>query len=161
MKKIMLVLLVLCISAVAFADPALGYWKSINEEGKITAGWEIYVENGKLYGKIVKVADQPADALAEECTGEYEDFPVAGDVSKMPLVGTPFIYGLEMKKEGEWRKGSIIDPESGKLYGCQITFHKAGSKKFATDTLEMRGKIGPFGRSQFWQRSSLEEIQSL
>ncbi len=162
MKKIITITLMLLCTTVLFAqDPAIGFWKSIDDEsGEVTAGWEVYEENGILYGKILKVVGQPIDALATECKGPYKDFPIAGDTSKMTLINTPWIYGLVNKGEGKWRSGRIIDPENGKDYASEITFHKAGGK-YNVDTLEMRGKIGPFGRSQFWQTSSREEIMSL
>ncbi len=162
MKKIICLALVLLCATVAFAaDPAIGFWKSIDDtSGEVTAGWEVYEENGVLYGKILKVVGQPADALATACEGPYKNFPVSGDTSKMTLINTPWIYGLVNKGEGKWRNGRIIDPENGKDYASEITFHKAGGK-YKVNTLEMRGKIGPFGRSQFWQTSTREEIMSL
>ncbi len=162
MKKIICLALVLLCATVAFAqDPALGFWKSIDDDtGEVTAGWEVYEEDGILYGRILKVVGQPADALATACEGPYDDFPIAGDTSKMTLINTPWIYGLVNKGNGKWRNGRIIDPETGKDYASEITFHKAGGK-YKVDTLEMRGKIGPFGRSQFWQKSTREEIMAL
>ncbi len=143
------------------ADSALGYWKSIDDEtGKVTAGWEIYVKNGILYGRIITAVDVDSDDLAIECIGPYDDFPLPGDTSKMTIVGTPWIYNLKNVSQGVWKGGRIIDPANGKDYACEITFHKAGGK-YKVDTLEMRGKIGPFGRSQYWQRASLEEILAL
>ncbi len=163
MKKLFIITSVLFLFTCTLyaADPALGFWKSIDDaSGEITAGWEVYEDNGILYGKILKVVGQPADALATACEGPYKDFPIAGDTSKMTLINTPWIYGLVNKGEGKWRNGRIIDPENGKAYASEITFHKAGAK-YKVDTLEMRGKIGPFGRSQFWQKSTREEIMSL
>ncbi len=163
MKRIALFLILALFASVWFlsADSALGYWKSIDDEtGKVTAGWEIYVENGKLYGKIITAVDVTSYDLATECIGPYDDFPLPGDTSKMTIVGTPWIYGLENKSNGVWKGGRIIDPANGKDYTCEITFHKAGGK-YRVDTLEMRGKIGPFGRSQFWQRATLDEILAL
>ena len=83
------------------------------------------------------------------------------DIGTLPSVGTAWIWDLTKKSEGNWHKGYIIDPNDGKQYGCEITFHKADGKKYKTDTLEMRGKIGPFGRSQFWKGVSEAEASSL
>ena len=41
------------------------------------------------------------------------------------------------------------------------TFHKADGKKYKEDTLEMRGEVGPFGRSQFWKAASESEAKGL
>ncbi len=163
MKKISVIALMLLTASLGLfaADPAIGFWKSIDDEsGEITAGWEVYEEDGILYGKILKIVGFPDDTLAIECKGPYKDFPIAGDTSKMTIVGTPWIYGLENKGSGKWKNGRIVDPESGKDYASEITFHKAGGK-YKVNTLEMRGKVGPFGRSQFWQTSTREEIMSL
>jgi len=155
--------LFLCLSAGLWAaDPALGFWKSIDDDsGKITAGWEIYEKDGILYGEILKVVGYTPDEKAAECKTSYKGFPVVGDVSQMLLVGTPWIYSMEKKDTGEWKGGYVIDPENGKRYACEITFHLANGKKYKGDTLEMRGKVGPFGRSQFWQRSTKDEIMAL
>jgi uncharacterized protein (DUF2147 family) len=145
------------------ADPAVGYWISVDDKtGKITAGWELYVENGTLRGRILSLAGYPAEVKAVLCKDSYPGFPVAGKVNDMSVVGTPWIYGLKMAGVGQWTGGSIIDPASGNLYKCKITFHPAGSAKFAVDTLEMRGEIGlGIGRSQFWQKGTQAEANSL
>jgi uncharacterized protein (DUF2147 family) len=145
------------------ADPATGYWISVDDKtGRLTAGWEIYVENGDLRGRILSITGYPGDVKAMLCKDTYPGFPVAGKVNEMPVVGTPWIFGLKMTGTGQWARGSIIDPESGNLYKCKITFHPAGSGKFTADTLEMRGEIGlGIGRSQFWRKSSQQEARSL
>ena len=80
----------------------------------------------------------------------------------MHVVGTTWIWDLVQKSEGKWEKGYIIDPNDGNRYKCRITFHAAdGSKKYPVDTLEMRGEIGPFGRSQFWKSATEEEAKGL
>ena len=44
MKKLIFVLILLCTAIAVFAaDPVEGYWVSINEEGKLTALWHIYL----------------------------------------------------------------------------------------------------------------------
>jgi uncharacterized protein (DUF2147 family) len=145
------------------ADPVEGYWLSVDEKtGKVTAGWHIYQESGKLFGKIVSMADYPSDMLAIPCKDSYAGFPVAGKVNQMTVVGTPWIFGLSSSKPGEWSGGSIVNAEDGKMYKCKITYRAADGKKYMTDVLEMRGEIGlGIGRSQFWQKSDQQTASSL
>ena len=165
MKKIafLAVLFVLAAGICFAADPVEGYWISIDEKsGKVTAGWQIYSEGGKLYGKILSLADKPQNEKASKVKDSYSGFPVAGKVSDMTVVGTPWIYNLTMDKPGSWSKGVIIDPNDGKDYKCKITFHAADGKKYPKDTLEMRGEIGlGIGRSLYWQKSTQEQASGL
>jgi uncharacterized protein (DUF2147 family) len=140
------------------ADPAEGYWLSVDDKtGRVTAGWEIYQEEGRLYGKVLSTAEHAPDVRAERCKESYRNFPVPGKVNEMIVVGTPWIFGLTRQAEGLWINGSVIDPTDGNIYKCRIVFHPAGSTKFQTDTLEMRGEIvRGIGRSQFWRRTTRE-----
>ena len=164
MKKFIFAALLLSVFAgFAFAeDPVEGYWVSINEEGKLTAGWQIYEKDGVLYGKILAVAGKARDTIAAAVKESYKDFPVEGAVNKMTVAGTPWIWGLSKKNTGQWAGGNIVDPADGKMYKCKITFRAADGKKFKEDTLEMRGEIGMgIGRSQFWKRSTPEDIDQI
>ena len=145
------------------SDPAEGFWISVDDKtGTATAGWEIYTGGDKLYGKILSVAGHPQDVKAIKCRDSYRDFPVAGKVSGMTVVGTPWIFGLGLDKPGVWSGGQIIDPESGSIYKCRITYRPMDGNKYKADTLEMRGEIGlGIGRSQFWRKSDREEASSL
>ena len=163
MKKcIALVIALVSASAVFAVDPVEGYWLSVDEKtGKVTAGWEVYQEGGKLFGKILSTADHPKGVLADKCKDSYKDFPVSGKVNQMPVVGTPWIFGLSPDKIGQWIGGNIIDPNDGKMYKCKIMFHAVGGK-FKTETLEMRGEIGlGIGRSQFWQKTNRDTAEGL
>lgn len=164
MKRIITVflLLVLGFSMLAAEDKVEGLWKSIDETGKTTAAWRIYQKDTMLYGEIVKVPDQADTKLADKCLPSYKGFPLSGDISKMTVVNTPFIYSLKMKNPGQWDSGNIIDPKEGKLYKCKITFRAADGKKYKNDMLEMRGEIGlGIGRSQLWERTNEAEIAAL
>jgi uncharacterized protein (DUF2147 family) len=156
---VLLLQAVLCFSA----DPVEGYWVSVDDKtGKITAGWEMYVADGKLFGKMHSMAGYPQDLLAVKCKDSYRGFPAAGKVNQLPVIGTPWIFGLSMEKPGQWSKGFIINPEDGNMYQCKITFRPADGKKFPTDVLEMRGEIGlGIGRSQYWRKSTLAEAAGL
>jgi uncharacterized protein (DUF2147 family) len=159
-KKTALLLWGILLAAGIGADPAEGYWLSRDEKtGQDTGGWRIYQEGGLLYGKILFVTAYPQDVKAEKCKDSYRGFPLPGKVSRMPVVGTPWIFGLSPYRRGEWRGGSIINPEDGSMYGCRIIYHPADGGRYGTDTLEVRGSIGPIGRSQYWRRLSEEWLK--
>jgi uncharacterized protein (DUF2147 family) len=149
---------ILCAGLAFAADPAEGYWLSVDDKtGKVTAGWEIYQEGDKLYGKVLSTAEHAQDVKAEFCKESYRGFPVPGKVNEMVVVGTPWIFGLSREKAGRWVNGSVIDPTDGKMYKCRLIYHAANGKKFKTDVLEMRGEIGlGIGRSQFWKKTDQE-----
>ncbi|MDR1970481.1 MAG: DUF2147 domain-containing protein [Treponema sp.] len=165
MKRITVIVcgLLLLGRALSAADPVEGYWLSIDDKtGRVTAGWEIYQEGGKLYGKVLSTAEHAPDVRALRCRESYRGFPVSGRVNEMMVVGTPWIFGLTMEKPGHWANGNVIDPSDGNMYKCKITFHAADGDKFKADTLEMRGEIGlGIGRSQYWQKAAREEALSL
>ncbi|MDR0643508.1 MAG: DUF2147 domain-containing protein [Treponema sp.] len=151
------------VETVFAADPVEGFWLSVDEKTqKTTAGWEIYQTGGLLFGKMLSVAGFSPTEKASSCKSSYEGFPVSGNIKEMPLAGTPWIFGLKKDSEGVWSKGSIVNPEDGKIYKCKIIFHKADGKKYKGDTLEMRGEIGlGIGRSQFWSRANKAEASAL
>jgi uncharacterized protein (DUF2147 family) len=165
MKKMTaLVLGSLLLGGFCFAgDPAEGYWLSIDDKsGKITAGWEIYQQGGKLYGKVLSTAEHPAGVVAARCKESYRGFPLPGKVNEMKVAGSPWIFGLSMEKPGQWKDGNVIDPGNGNMYKCKITFHAADGVKYKADTLEMRGELSlGIGRSQFWRKSTREEAGGL
>lgn len=164
MKKLFLICLIFAfVSGFVFAaDPAEGYWISIDEKTeKDTAGWEVWQEDGILYGKIISVADNPQDVKAGGENKSYDNFQDGVVVGSLNVVGTTWIWGLTNQADGSWAKGFIIDPDNGSRYKCRIKFHEADGKKYTADTLEMRGEVGPFGRSQFWKKATKEEASSL
>ncbi|MNR59885.1 hypothetical protein D3C85_1812390 [compost metagenome] len=63
------------------------------------------------------------------------------------MVGLEILRGAK-KVEGKdvWEGGKILDPESGKTYNLRLTPTDSGGK------LDVRGSIGPFGRTQTWVR---------
>ena len=170
MKKTIAFLIILSvITTFSFAqsEPVEGFWLSIDENtNKVTAGWQIYIEDGILYGKILSLADEPRGTLATECRDSYRNFPVPGRVSTMPVAGTPWIYGLTKQRNGEWSGGRIVNPEDGRDYNCRIIFRPAGTRvgriTYDVDILEMRGEIGlGIGRSQYWRKTDQQTASGL
>ena len=168
MKKIITLLLIVgtFVCSVFAKDVAEGYWISIDEKtNSITAGWKFYVNaQGQMEAVIVFTPGCNSTTLADGCKDlkSVSDFPVKGELSKMKVLNeTPWIYGLSKTAEGVWDNGSIIDCGEGKKYSCKVTFAPADGKKYKTDTLIMRGSIGPVGRSQLWRRPDAEIMETL
>lgn len=165
MKKLVAMLgsLLVLASAVFAADPAVGLWKSIDDKsGNVTAVWDIFEQDGKLFGKIVAVADNPQNVVASACKESYKGFPIEGAVNKMHTVGTTWIYNMSKESAGNWKGGNIVNPGDGKMYGCVIKYMAAGSdKKAPVDTLGMAGTVGPIKVFQYWVKASEADIADL
>ena len=166
MKKLILLLSSLLLSTALFAaDPAAGLWKSIDDKtGKVTAIWKVYEQGGKLFGTIAATTKDAQDVIASACKDSYKNFPISGAVSKMKIVGTPWIFNMEKESEGNWKSGNIIDPSNGKMYGCVIKYLKKGekNKKYtaAEPTLAMAGTVGPIQVFQYWIPATEAEVKA-
>jgi len=164
MKKIITTAIaVLIYAGAAFAaDPVEGFWLSVDHKtGKIQSGWEMYVEDGKMYGRMLSAGGFTPTDKATRCRDSYNNFPIAGKVNQLPLFGTPWIFGLRMESPGHWTKGYIVNPEDGNMYELTLTYHPADGKKFQQETLEVRGWVLFFSGRQYWRRATREEASSL
>lgn len=132
---------------VAFGGPAMaqmspvGVWKSLDEKtGAPKSEVRITENGGVLTGKVERILREGADpaAVCDKCTDDRKD---------KPIVGLEIIRGAK-QAEGKqvWEDGKILDPENGKTYTLRMTPIEGGAK------LEVRGSIGPFGRTQTWVR---------
>lgn len=135
MKKMLCLFALLFTAAFAYAQSPVGKWKTIDDEtGKEKSIVEVYEQGGKVYAKIIKLLNKPADTLCDQCPG---------DKKNKPIVGMVFVNGL--KKDGsEYAGGEILDPAKGKTYKCKMWLE--GGK------LMVRGYVGPFFRTQTWHR---------
>ena len=120
----------------------VGTWRSIDDETKQPKAQIVVSDNGGvLTGRIEKLLRPGADpnAVCDRCTDDRKD---------KPMVGLEIIRGAK-KAEGQdgWEGGRILDPEKGSTYSLRLTPIEGGSK------LEVRGSIGPFGRTQTWVRA--------
>lgn len=120
------------------ADPVVGSWTSVDDAtGTEKSEINLYIENGKLYGKIEKLLlPEDQGKICVECKGSEKNQPIEGLV---------IVQGL--KKEGDsWTDGTILDPANGKRYSCTISLNADG-------TLNVRGYLGIsiLGRTQVWK----------
>ncbi|MDR1894759.1 MAG: DUF2147 domain-containing protein [Spirochaetales bacterium] len=164
MKKITGVFVFALAAGFCFAlDPAEGYWFSVDDRsGARTAGWEIYESGGLLLGKMLSAPGLPESQRAVRCRRSYPGYPLEGNVNEMPMIGTPWIFGLRMTRRGYWEDGHVINPENGSIYKCKLIYHPADGGRFKEEALEIRGEIGlGIGGSQYWQRCTREQAASL
>jgi len=129
----------------AIAAPALaqmnplGLWRSVDDKtGEPKAEIRIVDNAGALSGRIEKTLRKDAKPTCTECQDDRK-----GQL----IVGLEIIRGGK-KDEGKevWEGGKILDPENGKDYRASLTPIDGGKK------LEVRGFLGPFWRTQTWQR---------
>jgi uncharacterized protein (DUF2147 family) len=117
----------------------VGKWKTIDDKtGKPKAIVEIYLENGRLFGKIAAALDPEATPTCEMCKDERKN---------RPIVGLVILRGLVRHSE-EYSGGDILDPDNGTVYRCKLRLADGGRR------LIVRGFLGlsVFGRSQTWTR---------
>ena len=132
--------------AISFSTQAqmspVGDWHTVDEKtGEVKSQIRVSEANGVLTGAITKLLrkDVKQDQVCDQCTDDRKD---------KPLIGMQIIRGAK-KAEGKdvWEDGKILDPENGKTYGLRLTPIEGGKK------LEVRGSVGPFGRTQTWVRT--------
>ncbi len=116
----------------------VGTWKTIdNGDGSAKSIVRIYkATNGKYYGKIEKLFKNE-DKLCTECTGANKD---------KPIKGMTIINGMEEKGNG-LTGGTILDPNNGKVYKCNISIEAKTGKLKVRGSLD---KSGMLGRTQTW-----------
>ncbi len=130
-KTLRVVLALMLMSAlVQAAEDISGVWRTVDDETNEPKSLvQIYKHQDKYFGRVIKLFKNP-DATAKD------------------IKGSPKILGLDviwnMAEDGkEFSGGKILDPKKGKIYSCVIWKKEDGN-------LNVRGKIGPFGRSQTW-----------
>ena len=118
----------------------LGKWKSFDDKTKEAKSIvEIFERTSKIYGRIIKTFPKPganADPICSKCPLEDSRF-------NKKIIGMEIITDLT-QDEDEFTDGQILDPEIGKIYKCKL-WVKNGE-------LQVRGYLGPFYRTQTWQR---------
>ena len=135
-------------AALLAAGPALaqmtpvGLWRSIDDQtGQARA--EISIKDngrGGLNGKVER-------SLQAVASPEPNCNLCTDDRKGQPKIGLEIIR--DAKKAGAdavWEGGTILDPENGKTYKLRLTPIEGGAR------LQVRGYIGPFYRTQVWQR---------
>lgn len=140
MKRVFLLSIFILIGLAIQAQSLIGTWRSVDDAtNKDKSIVQLYEENGKTYGKVVKFLDPKTDPnrVCAKCTDWRKD----QKIMQMMIV-------RDMKLSGStWKGGKILDPENGKEYSCTMWFENGKPNE-----LRLRGWVGPFYRTQTWFR---------
>ena len=142
----MLVVLLVALAAslpAAAADARLaspvGLWQPLDSAGKPEGLIRIFETHGLYYGRIEpSSADDDRNARCTRCTDDRHD---------QPIIGLVLLRHLK-PQNGEYVGGDILDPDTGRIYGCTLRLTNGGREAI------MRGFLGIslLGRSQTWRR---------
>ena len=144
MKKTLLFALALCFSSMLFAqsDVFIGDWTTYDPKTEQpNAIVKIYKSsNGTYFGKIIKLLgdDLPENPKCTACTGADRNRPIEGLI----------ILKSMRHINRELVDGTIIEPESGKVYNAKITFEKDGRLKIRA-SIDKKGRLG---ENRYWTR---------
>ena len=142
MRQALAAIIFAAIAAPAWAQMSpVGLWRSVDDKtGEAKAEIRIAEAGGVLTGRRENALKMHADPAAT-CT-ECKD-----DRKGKAIAGLEIIRGVKKADDREvWEGGKILDPENGKEYRASLTPIEGGKR------LEVRGFLGPFWRTQTWQR---------
>ena len=151
-KKYKRKILCCCLSVIIQCYASLAYGGDVS---RITGNWitfddksgqkrsivTITEKNGQLSGRVIKVFFKPGEETrCVKCEGENHNKNIVGiEIFK------------ELTFDGKmWQGSTILDPENGKEYRCEL--------QLAGETLKVRGYLYLFFRNQQWKK--YEQIDS-
>jgi uncharacterized protein (DUF2147 family) len=134
--------LTLVCAALAQANPT-GLWRTMDDAtGKPRGEVRIRERDGKLVGTLVR--SLAPDPSKEPLTCK----PCSDDRKDQPMAGLEMIRGAKAVASSPWfEDGEILDPDNGKIYKLKMRVSDDGK------SLLVRGYIGPFYRTQTWERA--------
>ena len=117
----------------------VGLWEPLDSAGKPLGLIRIYEASGLYYGRIEP--SSPQDDRNARCTR------CTDDRHNQPIIGLVLLRHLR-PGNGAYVGGDILDPDTGRIYGCMLRLTNGGRD------LIMRGFLGIslLGRSQTWRR---------
>ena len=141
MKRALVIAAAFAAGAAGAQVTPVGTWRNVDDKtGEAKAEIRITETAGAVNGSIVKrlARDAKPDAVCDECKDERKG---------KPIEGLEIIRGARKAADKDvWEGGKILDPENGREYTLRLTPIEGGKQ------LEVRGSIGPFGRTQTWVR---------
>lgn len=144
-------LLIPTIASAKIASPS--FYQTIDDKtNKPKSIVALYETNNVLYGRIVALYGD--DGKISETLNK--PVRIADKVTGSPkMAGLDIIWDMKWDdKKSEYRKGKIMDPKKGSVYSSVIW------QDSDTTKLQVRGKIGPIGRTQTWNVLNVSQLPS-
>jgi uncharacterized protein (DUF2147 family) len=137
--RVLAALLFCLVVTIAHAqNTPVGLWKTVDDHTGKDKSLVRISEAGDVVSGRIETLLHPSkpNPLCEKCRDDRHG---------KPITGLSIIEGL--KQHGDvWEDGKILDPENGKIYTVRLRLIDGGK------SLEVRGYIGPFFRTQTWSR---------
>ncbi len=138
-----ILLLVFCVQGISCgysqSKTVHGIWRTFDDnDGRLKSEVKIYEENGKTFGKVIKLyrlPDEDQDPICDLCEDYRKDQKVMGMI---------IMEDMELDDD-EYKNGTICDPKNGKIYTCKMWLEDE-------NTLKVRGYIAFLFRTQTWRR---------
>ena len=130
MKKVILSMLLMFVSAVAYSQGVIGKWVTEGGDSQV----EIYQNGDQLCGKIIWL---------KKGDGQLDVHNPDKSMQSRKLIGVNILTGLK-KKDDKYEGGKIYNPKNGKTYKCSIWLD--GSN------LKVRGYVAMFYETQTWTK---------
>ena len=130
MKKVILSMLLMFVSAVAYSQGVIGKWVTEGGDSQV----EIYQNGDQLCGKIIWL---------KKGDGQLDVHNPDKSMQSRKLIGVNILTGLK-KKGDKYEGGKIYKPKNGKTYKCSIWLD--GSN------LKVRGYVAMFYETQTWTK---------
>ena len=121
------------------AQSPVGTWVTIDDKRNVDiAHVKVFMEDGKLYGKVIKLLPEAQNRVCKGCSGAEKD---------RPIEGMTLIHDVKPNGEKYWSNGKFFDPNSGRNFDCTMWLD-------SEDILKVRVSLGIsiLGRTQTWSR---------
>ena len=132
-----LTLVLLLVSAPAFADPITGEWLTPTDGGKVRIG-ACPDKPDEMCGVVSWL---PADKKNDRDTRNPD-----AALRSRPIVGVTTVSGFKQAAPGKWTGGKLYDPSTGKTYKGKVSANPDG-------TLKVEGCVLMICQAQTWKRS--------
>lgn len=157
MKKLFVAFLgLVCVTGVSNAAPLTGLYQTIDDKTNLPKSIVVLYEYAD--GDDVEIAGRIVALYGTD--GKISETIAAPVKVAEKISGYPKYSGLDIIWDMEWdaddnqyEDGKIMDPTSGKVYSSVIWSDAPG-------VLNVRGKIGPVGRTQKWRAVTDAQIPS-
>ena len=140
----------ICSTLFGAENPIAGFWVIPDSDtGKPESVAYFYMQNGVFAARMVLIYDESTGKIDETYLAPKEK---AKGIANHPYIcGMDFIWGLKSESAGKYL-GQVIDPDSGKVYRCEVWYDNSAKK------LAVRGEWLIFGQTNLWLPISADKL---